>query len=185
MDNKVSSQIKRGLKITGDYFISLVIFAIFSSLVFTLAKNNIEKGIFIFSIIMFIVLFSMIYSGMSDVAFREKRPQYKINPPPYKGFLYGLIGALPVFILQLLYYIVRVDELYLIAKRRALQFLTGPFYWLASLISKEVWSYHLVLLLIPVIAGLGYMAGYHDFYIMRRLKIFKNLTKRNKNTEKK
>lgn len=80
MDNKVSSQIKRGLKITGDYFISLVIFAIFSSLVFTLAKNNIEKGIFIFSIIMFIVLFSMIYSGMSDVAFREKRPQYKINP---------------------------------------------------------------------------------------------------------
>lgn len=182
MDNKISSQIKRGLKITTDYLVSLLIFGIFSSIVFSIAKENIERGITIFSIVIFLVLFSMVYTDMSDIAFREKRPQYAINPPPYKGFLYGFIGIIPIFLLQLLYYIVNIPvngdaEVLLTLKRRILQALTGPLYWLASLISKEVYAYHLVLLLIPIIAGLGYLAGHHEFYILRKLKIFDKLRK--------
>lgn len=180
MDNKISSQIKRALKITGDYFVALVIFGIFLSIVFSLAKNNLEKGIFYFSIVIFIILFFMIYTNMSEIAFREKRPQYGINPSPYKGFMYGLISILPVFILQLLYYAVPVDESALTIKRRVLQALTGPLYWLASLISWDVWAYHLVLLVIPIIAGLGYLAGYREFYISRKLKIFKKSKKNEK-----
>lgn len=178
MDNRIISQIKRGLKITGDYLISLIIFGIFSSIVFSLAQNNLETGIFIFSIVIFLVMFSMIYTSMSDTAFREKRPQYKINPSPYKGFLYGIIGASPILILQLLYYIIQVDEILLTLKRRVLQALTGPLYWLASLISQEIWAYHVVLVIIPLIAGLGYLAGYHEFYITRKLKIFEKLKKK-------
>jgi hypothetical protein len=86
MDNKVGSQIKRALRVTGDYFVSLVIFGIFSSIVFSIAKENIERGIYVFSIIIFLIMFSMIYSSMSGIAFKEKRPQYNINPSPYKGF---------------------------------------------------------------------------------------------------
>jgi amino acid transporter len=182
MDNKTWSQIKRGLKVTGDYLTALLVFGIFSSISLSIFKDNLEKGIFIFSIVIFLFLLSMLYSGMSDVAFREKRPQYNINPPPYKGFLYGIVGTIPLFIIQLLYYIISVPEDLLLIKRRVLQAFTGPLYWLASLISQEVWAYHLVLLIIPIITGLGYLAGHHEFYISKKIKLFDKL--RQKQQEK-
>ncbi|NLY18718.1 MAG: hypothetical protein GX045_07160 [Clostridiaceae bacterium] len=180
MDNKLWSQIKRGLKVTGDYFISLLIFGVFSSIALSIFKDNMERGIFVFSIILFLIMSSMIYTGMIDTAIREKRPQYNINPPPYKGFLYGIIGTIPIFLIQLIYYTVRVPEEFLTLKRRVLQAFTGPLYWLARFISREVWAYHLVLLVIPVIAGLGYLAGYHEFYILRKLGVFKKTQKNSK-----
>jgi hypothetical protein len=188
MDNKVGSQIKRALRVTGDYFVSLVIFGIFSSIVFSIAKENIERGIYVFSIIIFLIMFSMIYSSMSGIAFKEKRPQYKINPSPYKGFLYGIIGVVPIFVVQLLYYLVDIvvyipKELFMV-KRRILQAFTGPLYWLAKLISYEIWAYHVVLLVIPVIAGLGYLAGHYEFYIMKKLKIFDKVKSKSKDKRK-
>ncbi len=188
MDNKVGSQIKRALRVTGDYFVSLVIFGIFSSIVFSIAKENIERGIYVFSIIIFLIMFSMIYSSMSGIAFKEKRPQYKINPSPYKGFLYGIIGVVPIFVVQLLYYLVDIvvyipKELFMV-KRRILQAFTGPLYWLAKLISYEIWAYHVVLLVIPVIAGLGYLAGHYEFYIMKKLKIFDKVKSKAKDKRK-
>lgn len=179
MDNKISSQIKRGLKITTDYFITLIIFAIFLSIVLSISGDNYEKGIFIYSILIFLIMFSMIYNNMSDVAFREKRPQYGINPSPYKGFMYGFIGMLPILILQIPYYFIHLEENFATLQRRLLQGLTGPLYWLASLISEEPWAYHLVLLMIPLIAGLGYLAGHHGFYITRKLKLDKLFTRKN------
>jgi NhaP-type Na+/H+ or K+/H+ antiporter len=175
MDNKLWSQVKRSLKVTWDYLAALMIFAIFSSIALSIFKDDLEKGIFIFSILIFLIMFLMIYTSMSDIAFREKRPQYNINPPPYKGFLYGIIGTLPLFIIQLFYYAISVPEELLTLKRRILQAFTGPLYWLAQMISLDVWAYHLVLLVIPVISGLGYLAGYHEFYILRKLKIIKNV----------
>jgi len=183
LDNKVWSQIKRGLRITGDYIVILIIFGVFSSIVFSIFKENLETGITIFSVIIFLLMFSMMYTGMSDTAFREKRPQYNIDPPPYKGFIYGAIGTLPILLIQLVYYLVNVPEELLTMKRRILQAFTAPLYWLARLISHDVWAYHVVLLVIPVIAGLGYLAGFYDFYIMKKLKIFDKL-KRNQNNKK-
>lgn len=185
MDNSIWAQIKRGLKVTGDYFIALIIFGIFSSIVFSLAKENIEKGLYIFSIVIFIILIFMVYSNMSDLAFKEKRPQYKINPPQHKGFIYGAIGILPVFLMQLLFYVVQVPEEWLTIKRRVLQALTSPLYWLAKSISGDAWAYHLVLLVIPLFAGLGYLAGHYEFYMIRKLKIFDKLKKIRKKPEKK
>lgn len=172
MDNKLWSQVKRGLKITWDYFAALLIFGVFSSIALSIYKDNLEKGILIFSILIFLIMFSMIYTGMSDTAIREKRPQYNINPPPYKGFIYGIIGILPLLVIQLFYYVINVPEELLTLKRRILQAFSSPVYWLAQLISADAWAYHLVLLVIPVIAGLGYLAGYNEFYILKRLKIF-------------
>ena len=183
MDNKVWSQIKRGLRITGDYIVALIIFGIFSSIVFSFFKENLETGITIFSVIIFLLMFSMMYTSMSDTASREKRPQYNINPPPYKGFLYGAIGTLPILLVQLIYYLVSVPEEFLTMKRRVLQAFTAPLYWLAKLISHDEWAYHAVLLVIPVIAGLGYMAGFYDFFIMKKLGLF-NKKKNNKDDRK-
>jgi len=184
MDNKLWSQIKRGLKVTVDYITTLLLFAIFSSIALSIFEDDLEKGIFIFSIILFLLMVPMIYTGMFDIAVREKRPQYKINPPPYKGFLYGIIGTIPIFLIQLIYYAVNLPEEYLTLKRRILQAITGPLYWLAKFISHDVWAYHLVLLVIPVIAGLGYLAGHYEFYIFRKLGIFNKMQK-NKNIKKK
>jgi len=178
LDNKVWSQVKRGLKVTVDYIVSLIIFGVFSSIIFSLFKENIETGITIFSVIIFLIMFAMMYTNMSDIAFREKRPQYNINPPPYKGFIYGVIGTLPILLVQLVYYVVSVPEELLTLKRRVLQAFTAPLYWLAKLISHDEWAYHAVLLVIPVIAGLGYMAGYYGFYITKKLKIFEKLKKK-------
>lgn len=180
MDNKIWSRIKRSLRITGDYFITLIIFGIFSSLVLSLAKENLETGINIFSIVIFLIMFSMMYTNMSETAFKEKRPQYNINPSQYKGFMYGLIGVLPLFIIQFIYYFISVPEEFITLKRRILQAFTGPLYWLARMISHDIWAYHIVLLVIPVITGLGYLAGYHGFYIFRKLKIFDKLKKKPK-----
>lgn len=180
MDNKVWSQIKRGLKITVDYFIALIIFGVFSSVVLTLFKNSLETGILVFSVIIFLFMTVMMYTDMRDTAFREKRPQYNINPPPYKGFMYGIIGALPILLVQLVYYLVSVPEELLVFKRRVLQAFTAPLYWIARMITHDEWAYHAVLVIIPVIAGLGYLAGFYDFYIVKRikkLKIFEKLTK--------
>ncbi|HAA26290.1 MAG TPA: hypothetical protein DCE11_09300 [Ruminiclostridium sp.] len=189
MDNKVGSQIKRALRVTGDYFVSLIIFAVFSSIVFGIAKENIEKGIYVFSIIIFLIMFLMIYTNMSDIAFREKRPQYKLNPSPYKGFLYGIIGTIPIFLIQLLYYladvVLYIPKEFFTIKRRILQAFTGPLYWLAKIISYNTWAYHVVLLVIPVIAGLGYLAGHYEFYIMKKLKIFNKIKRKNEGKRKK
>jgi small-conductance mechanosensitive channel len=172
MDNSVKSNIRRALKVTIDYFVNVVIFVIFLSVVINVAKNNLQTGVFIFSIIIFLIMFSMIYTNMSEIAFKEKRPQYGLHPSPYKGFLYGVIGLVPVFLLQLLNYAIPYGEELLTLQFRVLQGITGPLYWIASLISDESWAYHLVLLVIPVAAGLGYLAGHREFYIMRKLKIF-------------
>jgi hypothetical protein len=69
-------------------------------------------------------------------------------------------------------------------KRRILQAFTGPLYWLAKLISYEIWAYHVVLLVIPVIAGLGYLAGHYEFYIMKKLKIFDKVKSKAKDKRK-
>ncbi len=185
MDNSIKSQILRGLKITTDYLTTLVMFAIFLAIVMNVFKNNLETGVFIFSIIIFLVFFSMTYTNMSEVAFKEKRPQYGIHPSPYKGFLYGVIGMLPILILQLVNYFIPYGDRLLTFERRVLQGLTSPLYWLASLISDQSWTYHLVLLVIPIIAGLGYLAGHHEFYIMRRLKILDKFNKAKKPAAKK
>lgn len=178
MDNKISSQIKRGLKIFADYIVALIIFGVFSSVVVSLFKENLETGITVFSVVIFLIMMPVIYTDMRDIAFKEKRPQYNINPPPYKGFLYGVIGTLPILVIQLVYYLVSVPEDFLTLKRRVLQAFTAPLYWLARLISHDEWAYHVVLLVIPLIAGLGYLAGFYNFYIMKKLKIFEKLKKK-------
>ena len=41
-----------------------------------------------------------------------------------------------------------------------------------------------MLLVIPIIAGLGYLSGYHEFYIIKKLKIFDKLRKKQEERRK-
>ena len=45
MDNKLSSQIKRGLKITTNYLLAVIVFVVFLMPVLTIFENNNEPAI--------------------------------------------------------------------------------------------------------------------------------------------
>ena len=94
---------------------------------------------------------------MKDIAIKEKRPQYNINPSPYKGVLYGLAGILPILIPILVYPFLQISEL---IKLRFLQGYTAPLYWFTRLFGDAYWSFIMALFILPFIALLGYLSGH-------------------------
>ncbi len=57
MDNKIFSQIKRGLKVCTDYILAFILFVLFSMPVITGAKENAQNAITYLSVGIFILLF--------------------------------------------------------------------------------------------------------------------------------
>ncbi len=172
MDNKAWSVIKRALKVTTSYLLTLIVFAVFSVIVLSFGENTIATAMTVFSFLLFLLLFYTAYVDMRVIAFKEKRPQYNINPSPFKGLLYGFIGSLPVLIIQILTLVIKIPGLppEALLMRRILQAVSGPLYWFARLIGNAPVSYMLSLLLVVLIAGLGYYAGYYDFYLVARIR---------------
>lgn len=170
MDNRPVSQITRGLKLTISYGIVLVLFQVFLVPVISLAKDNIVGFMPYLSFAIFLMLFFSVYVEMRILAFKEKRPQYHINPSPYKGFLYGVIGIIPLVIIQTVLMLIRVPEDFAILKRRAYQAFSGPLYWFSKLLGNEPIHYVLSFLLVVLMAGLGYYAGHKDFLITELIR---------------
>jgi hypothetical protein len=166
MDNRIGSQIKRALKVTSDYFISLILFQVFFVPVISIAKDSMTGAVPYLSAAVFLMLFYMLYVDMRGMAFKEKRPQYNINPSPYKGLLYGAIGVIPLLIADIAVLLTKVPEDYATLKRRILQGISGPLYWFAKLIGNEPAHYILAAVLVVIIAGMGYYAGHKDFMLV-------------------
>ncbi|MCX7772089.1 MAG: hypothetical protein N2376_03135, partial [Clostridia bacterium] len=122
------------------------------------------------SFAMFFLLFSSVYVEMRVLAFKEKRPQYGINPPPFKGLLYGFIGIVPLVLVQVLLIVLAVPADYAVLKQRVLQGFTGPLYWFARLLGNAPVDYVLSLVWVVVFAGIGYFAGHKDFLISAYLR---------------
>jgi len=170
MDKSFKTFLKNSLKIVFDYGIVLIIFGVFIATVIGLAKSNFERWIGLYSFTIFLLMFFMIYNDMKDLAIKEKRPQYNINPKPFKGVFYGLVAIVPFLLILLAYPFINVPKEFVILKLRLMQGFAGPLYWLAKWISGEYWSYIVAFFVIPVISMLGYWAGYREFYFASRLK---------------
>lgn len=170
MDNKLSSNLKRSLKVTAGYITAFILFCVLSFSVFGLARGNTPEFIPWLSFLTFLILFLAVYNEMRVLGFKENRPQYNINPPPYKGLLYGAVGVLPILLVQLVILAISVPEGYEGLKRRIFQLVSGPLYWIARILGNEIWHYCLALVSIIVIAFLGYLAGHRRFYITAWLK---------------
>ncbi|NLU52490.1 MAG: hypothetical protein GXX10_06470 [Clostridiaceae bacterium] len=166
MDNSLVSQIKRGLKVTVNYFIALLIFGVFLMPLLSFVKDNANTFVFCYSLVMFLVMFYLIYVEMRVMAFKEKRPQYNINPSPFKGLLYGFIGIIPLIVIELVLIFVSFPEDLLTLKKRLYQGFAGPLYWFSSLIGNEPVHYVISFVLLVVIAFLGYYAGHKDFLLV-------------------
>ncbi len=166
MDNRIFSQIKRGFKVTINYLMVLVVFAIFAMPIVGIADANISAIMPFVSFLLFLFLFFSVYVEMRNIAFKEKRPHYQINPSPFKGLLYGFIGSLPLAAVQGVFMLLQVPEDYTVLVRRLYQGFSGPLYWFAKLLGNDPVHYLLSLILVIVISGLGYFAGHKEFYLV-------------------
>jgi len=179
MDNRIFSIIKRSMLVMKSYATTLVLFCTLSGAV--MAFDSAASIMPWFSFIMFLLMFMLLYTDMRNTAFKEKRPQYFINPPPFKGILYGIIGIIPILLLQTVVLLVSVPEDYSMAKWRAFQVISGPVYWIARILGNKPAFYMAAMILIIIIAFLGYYAGHHNFYIAewvrKRLGIKKSAIK--------
>lgn len=171
MDNKLSSNIKRGLKVTGSYVMALVIFIVLAFTVFAWGKESTPVVMPYFSAFIFLILMVSAYAEMRTVGLKENRPQYNINPPPYKGILYGIIGCVPILLVQVVLMIIRLPEEYGPEfQRRLLQLASGPLYWIAKLLGNTKPMYLVSLISVIIIAFAGYIAGHYNFSVMIWIK---------------
>jgi hypothetical protein len=170
MDNKISSIIKRSLRITASYITAFILVCVLSASVFGLMRENTPQAMPWLSFFTFLILFYGVYTEMHSLGLKESRPQYNLNPSKFKGLLYGTLGVIPVLLVQLIVFVIRVSEHFEVFKRRIFQLVSGPLYWLARLLGNETRHYFLAVVSIIIMAFLGYFAGHHRFYITTWLR---------------
>ncbi len=168
MDKSFRTFFRHAMKVTVDYFVVLLLFAILSYPVLSMAGENPRTPVSVVSFLLFLALFGLTYRDFFEIAVREKRPQYEIRPGPVRGMLLALLGLMPVWVLQLVTFLLPLggNEVF---RRRILQVLSVPFYWLGTLLGG--WAPLFVALtgMTAVMVFLGYLAGLRDFYLMQRI----------------
>jgi len=171
MENNFKTFIKHALKTTTDYIAVLFIFVIFSYPIISISGENPKTPVFWTSIILFIIAFYLVYKDMQEIAIREKRPQYEINPTPVRGMFMGLAALVPIWFVQIVIVSIPLPD-FLVLQHRALQAVSVPVYWLASLLGGSKLMYFIVLLILAGIAALGYYSGLQEFYILKKFYKF-------------
>lgn len=164
--------IKSALTTLKDYIIVDVIFVAFLAIIFGIGKDNLILWIQIYSLALFLLmLLPILYSDNHKLAVKEKKPQYNLNPYPLKGFVYGLISMIPFAVIGVLYPILTFSEpLFERIKHLFFNCLLGPVYWIVKLGNESTIAYILALAVIPVIAGISYLAGNLGIYLNKNNK---------------
>lgn len=161
--------IKDSLRVLGDYCISLVIFVIFLYIFFAITKDNYSKWIPLYSVVIFTMLAPMIYSDMRNLAIKEKRPQYNLKPYPLRGLVLGFVGFMPIIVVEIIYLFLNFNNSLLDRiKDLVLKTILGPVYFSVRLAGGTVIAYIIASLVVPVVAMLGYLAGYYGIELRRK-----------------
>ncbi|HHW47562.1 MAG TPA: hypothetical protein GXX14_02965 [Clostridiaceae bacterium] len=156
--------IKSGFRVFIDYIISLVVFVVFLYMFLAITKDNYSKWIPLYSFLNFLLLYAMLYSDLKKLAVKEKRPQYNLNPYPMKGLIIGLIGFLPLIVIQLIYPLILLnDPVANRIKELALKTLMGPVYFVVRLAGGTTIGYVAASLVVPIVSMFAYMAGFYGF----------------------
>lgn len=167
----MGNYIKGALKILGGYCISLIIFGVFLYPVLSIARDKFSFWLPIYSFVIFLMMFAIIYSDIRKLAVKEKRPQYGLNPYPLKGFVLGLTGMVPIILLELVYLALNFsDPTLLRLKHVALNTVLGPLYGFIKLGGSSAAAYVIATLIVPAVAMLGYLAGFYGFELRKKSK---------------
>jgi hypothetical protein len=162
--------LKSGLKVLVDYLISLLVFGIFIYVFISITGDNFSRWLPVYSFVIFLLTFLILYSDFKKIAVKEKRPQYDLKPYPLKGLIYGVIGFSPFMLLGLIYPLISFgDQLLDRIKELAFNTLLGPLYFIVRLGNETAQGYAIALLVVPVIVMLGYMSGYYGFEMSKYL----------------
>lgn len=163
--------IKSSAKILYNYAMVLIVFVIFIYVFMSLTKENFNNLLPVYSILLFLFAFLIIYSDMKNLAIKEKKPQYDLKPYPFKGLVYGMIGiipiAFPVAVAALIHF---KDDTVERIKHLAINTFLGPMYFMIRWLNEAPIGYIAAILLLPLIAMLGYLAGYYGIDMTNKLK---------------
>ncbi len=162
--------IKNGMKILADYSMALIVFLIFLYPFFGLTKDNVYVWLPLYSAVFFIFAFAVIYADMKDLAKKEKRPQYELKPYPLKGAVYGLVGMAPVAVLVLVGALLHFSSFTADRIRHLIvNIILGPLYFVYRPLNESLTGYIISMLLLPLIAMLGYLAGFYGIEIFGKV----------------
>jgi hypothetical protein len=166
--------IKNSLSTLTGYFITMIIYGIFSYAFLSIAGDNVYKWLPLYSGFFFLIIVSMIYTDYKKMAIREKRPQYELFPKPIDGLKYGLIGEIPLIILIVIGIVIRenpntIEDLKL-PLLNGMKIILGPFYIIYKISGNSYIGFILVFIFIPLLTMGGYSAGLFNIEIMQTVK---------------
>ena len=167
MDNSLKTFARHAAKVFTDYLAILFVFIIFSYPIISLSGDKPGPVVRWVSGLLSLLLFALVYKDMQEIAIKERRPQYGINPKPPRGLLLGLAGMIPIWFVQGVIVLLPLTGSETL-RLRLLQAVSVPFYWLAAILGGAAWLYPILILATSLMALCGYVAGLRDFYLMQR-----------------
>ncbi len=170
--------LKTSLSILIDQFMSCVLGWMFVPFMVVFFKNSLSGYSLVFAICTGFFIYVTYNSAFKKGSHDSKRP---LKDPTYKGYLYkgalaGLISAIPLLVLYVLYLMSgnRVVGVYF---QNASMYCTWP---LTRMFPNHIQTVMpLVFIPIVVVTWLGYIAGYKVFYITDLvMKLYNKLTEK-------
>lgn len=161
----MKNYINGGLRVLTGYAKVVAIYIIFFAAIF---RSFQEKNLIfsIYSALMLIILFAIIYSDNKRLAIKEKKSYSAVPCYPLKGLVLGFIGFSPVILIELIYPFISLNNqgLYDI-KQLILNTFMAPLYPIYKSLNEMPIGYVLASLVVPAIAMIGYLAGYYGFRV--------------------
>jgi hypothetical protein len=99
--------------------------------------------------------------------------------------LYGLIGIVPLVGVQIVLIMIKLPEEYTTLHRRIYQGFGGPLYWITRILGDGSVHYLISFVVLIIIAGLGYLAGFNSFYLLNYISQKLGIKKKVKNVRTK
>lgn len=160
----------KGARILYDYAMALLVFVIFLYPFMGITKDAVNKWLPLYSALLFLFAFFLIYTEMKELAKKEKKPQYEYTHYPLKGLVYGLISIIPITLVTAVFTFIHFDDTAVERiKHVGVNTFLGPLYFIIRWQKEAVWSYFAAILTIPVISALGYLAGHYGIDITKKV----------------
>lgn len=162
--------IKDSFKVFTSYLLAFLVFSVFLIVVIGMTRTT-ERLYFwlpAYSFVNFLILVSAIYNDIKRLAKIEKRPEYNLNPYPLKGLVIGIIGFLPVALVEAVYPLISFEDPVLIRiAHAALNTVMGPLYFIIRMGRGTTIAYVAASFVVPVLSTLSYLAGYYNIDLGR------------------
>lgn len=182
MNINVKDHIKGASKTAYNHFLGWII-AVAPIPAIAIISPNFEKPLAVCSLFSLILTTSLLYIAMHDIGEIDKKP-YNWSRYPAKGFVLGLLGFLPYFIVELV--LIFVAQKYISPepvpfagvnmRGYITEMLYMPFFWIMRLINSKdkipsvtYFTSVIPLFYMSAVSGFGYFMGFKDKRIIKNV----------------